>query len=67
MNDLEEDYTTETLMFLLDNDHTSASTAGLRKRRGNRQKAIYNMLILLNLTAEEAEDLYWEWQKKKED
>lgn len=55
----------EVAMLLIDNSHTSASREGLIHRERNRRKAIDELLYMLNLTAEEAEDNYWEWIKRK--
>jgi hypothetical protein len=49
---------TRVLVLLLQNSNTSASRAGLEVRKKNREEAIKELLFMLNLTTEEANELY---------
>ena len=49
---------TRVLVLLLNNDNTSASKEGLEFRSTNRKEAIKELLFMLNLTTEEAYELY---------
>lgn len=55
----------EVLMLLIDNEHISASTAGLKERAENRRVAINRLLSELNIGIDKAEDFYWKWQAKR--
>ena len=54
---------TKVLLLLIANDHLSASKSGLEKRSKNRKEAIKELLFMLVLTEEEADDLYWKMSK----
>ena len=56
----------ECLMLIIDNDNTSASRSGLERRSMNRKLILKELLFMLALTTEEAEDLYWQWWDKGE-
>jgi hypothetical protein len=62
MDEREKRVITDILILLLANERTSASKEGLNFRAENRKKALMNCLNLLNITTEEAEDLYWNWR-----
>jgi hypothetical protein len=49
---------TKVLILLLTNSNTSASREGLEFRKKNRDEAIKELLFMLNLTTEEATELY---------
>ena len=49
---------TKVLLLLVANNHISASKVGLEERSKNRWEAIQELLLMLSLTVEEAEDLY---------
>lgn len=49
----------KVLMLIKDNLHTSASRTGLELRGKNLKEAEKELLFMLNLTKEEAEDIYW--------
>lgn len=49
---------TRVLLLLIANTHISASRAGLEERSKNRGEAIQELLLMLSLTVQEAEDLY---------
>jgi hypothetical protein len=46
------------LLLLIANNHISASKVGLEERSKNRWEAIQELLFMLSLTVQEAEDLY---------
>ena len=49
----------KVLLLLIANDHLSAHKVALEERRKNREEAIKELLYMLSLTSEEAEELYW--------
>jgi len=49
---------TRVLLLLVANNHISASKVGLEERSKNRWGAIQELLLMLSLTVQEAEDLY---------
>jgi len=49
---------TRVLLLLIANNHISASKVGLEERSRNRWEAIQDLLLMLSLTVQEAEDLY---------
>ncbi len=49
----------KVLMLIEDNLHTSASRIGLESRGKNLREAEKELLFMLHLTKEEAEDIYW--------
>jgi len=51
---------TKVLMLLIDNNRLSTTQGDLLKRQKNRQEAIKELLFILQLTTEEAEDMYWQ-------
>ncbi len=51
---------TKVLMLLIDNNRLSTTQGDLLKRQKNRQEAIKELLLILQLTKEEAEDMYWQ-------
>ena len=49
----------KVLLLLIANDHLSASKVALEERSKNREEAIKELLFMVSLTSEEAEELYW--------
>ena len=48
----------KVLLLIIENNHLSASGAGLQARAENRKAAINELLFILCLTKEEAEEIY---------
>lgn len=57
----------KVLLLVIDNDNLSASKAGLEQRRNNREEIQKELLYMLNLTKEEAEELYMSHRQTEEE
>ena len=57
---------TRVLLLLIANNHISASKVGLEERSRNRWEAIQDLLLMLSLTVQEADDLYQTMLEGKE-
>lgn len=56
---MEKEQLKQVLLLLIDIQNTSASTLGLYKKAENTQKCIEILCTLLEITEEEADELYW--------
>jgi len=56
----------KVLMLVEDNMHTSASASGLELRAKNLKEMEKELLAMLELTREEAEDEYWKYVEENE-
>ena len=54
------------LMLLIDNSNTSASACGLRERENNRREAINLLLSQLEISEQEADEMYSKYIEAKE-
>lgn len=55
---IDRDQLLQVLMLIIQNDSTSASTPGLKRRAENRKKIKVILLNVLSMSEEEAEEMY---------